>query len=473
MDELNKEHNELENEFDKSNGSEPEKDSYLESAFKKSEELFGSEADTDEASAEDRREAAPGEVNFMDAEEAAAVKASKRTTIVLVSIIVVLVAVIALLGTLFYMKLKEKKSDDPVPDNPKVTEAPVSTGEAEVTAVPTEEVVNPGEQEYDVTVELGQYKGIEADYEYTPITEEDIEDRIRDFCEENAEEVEVTDRPVEEGDVVLIDFTGYMNGEAFEGGTGTDYELEIGSGSFIPGFEEGLIGANLDDTVELDIAFPDPYPNNPDLAGQPVKFVVTIKSIKSTVIPEMTNELVQEYTEYSSVVEYITATRDELEEYAKEEADEALKAAISEQVIANATFGGDIDKEISDTVAYWKNYYDSMYQSYYGADAATIFGYYYGWSAEEYDEYMVEQYTFQVKYSYVLKKIAETENFDVTEDEFEERFQEYFFDYYGFESKEEVYAEISPEEVDELIKASILQDKAEKLMLDSAVVNNK
>ncbi len=473
MDELNKEHNELENEFDKSNGSEPEKDSYLESAFKKSEELFGSEADTDEASMEDRKEAAPGEVNFMDAEEAAAVKASKRTTIVLVSIIVVLVAVIALLGTVFYMKLKEKKSDDPVPDNPKVTEAPVSAGEAEVTAVPTEEVVNPGEQEYNVTVELGQYKGIEADYEYTPVTEEDIEDRIRDFCEENAEEIEITDRPVEEGDVVSIDFAGYMNGEAFDGGTATDYELEIGSGAFIPGFEEGLIGANLGDTVNLDISFPDPYPNNTELSGKPVTFVVTIKSIKSTVIPEMTNELIQEYTEYASVVEYITATRSELEGYAKEEADEALKAALSEQVIANATFGGDIDKEISDTVAYWKNYYDNMYQTYYGVDAAAIFSQYYGWSADDYDKYMVDQYTFQVKYSYVLKKIAEVENFDMTEDEFEDRFQEYFFDYYGFESKEEVYAEIPPEEVDELIKTSILQDKAEKLIIDSAVVNNK
>ena len=474
MDELNREHSELEKEFE--GGTTPENGNTSDRPAEEVETDNVTEADaagtgSEETSFSDHDGIPAGEVDFNDAEEAAAVKASKKTTMVLVSIIVVLVAVIAILGTLFVLKLRESRKTATDAGSDQDTSAPVVTGEVEVTDTPTPEIVNPGEQDYNVTVELGQYKGIEADYEYTPVTEEDIEQRIKDFCEENSEEVEVTDRPVENGDIVTIDFTGYMDGEPFEGGSDTDFELEIGSGSFIPGFEEGLIGANLGDTVDLNLTFPDPYNNNPEFSGKPVKFVVTVNSIYTMIIPEMTNELVQEQTEYSSVVEYITATREELEGYAKEEADEALKEAISKQIIENTTFGGDIDKEIADTVAYWKNYYDNMYQSYYGADAATIFGYYYGWSPEEYEQYMVDQYSFQVKYSYVLKKVAEVENLETTDEEFEERFKEYFLDYYGFENEEEVYAEISPEEVDELIKTSILQDKAEKLIMDAAVVN--
>ncbi|MBR5967560.1 MAG: trigger factor [Lachnospiraceae bacterium] len=426
---------------------------------------------------------------FVDEKEAATIKASKRTTAVLISIILVLVAVIVVFVVLFLKEYKKNSKDGAEggffssitsmfsKDKDKQTD----TDDPDVTAVPTDaastdpdntiDIVDPGTKEYNVIVTLGQYKGIEVDYDYEPITDEDVEEQIDAFLEDCSEETEVTDRPAQLGDIVLIDYTGYMNGELFDGGADTDFELELGSGRFIAGFEEGLVGANAGDTVNLDIAFPDPYPNNEELSGKPVTFVVTVNAIYTLETPELTDEFISENTEYSTVAEYRASIREELEADATQEADDIAKNAIAQKVIENCTYEGDIDEEIADTVAYWKDYYDNMYLSYYGMDAATLFGMYYGWSAEEYDQFMQDQYTFTIKYSRALDKIAEEEGFEVTEEDYEKKFEEYFFDYYGFESKEEVLEAITQEEIDDIVHKSVLQEKAESVIMDSAVIN--
>ena len=429
------------------------------------------------------------EAPFVDEKEAATIKASKRTTAVLVSIILVLVAVIVVFVVLFlkeykknskdgaeggffssitsmFSKDKDKQTDA---DDPDITAEPTNAASADPDD--TIDIVDPGTKEYNVTVTLGQYKGIEVDYDYEPITDEDVEEQIEAFLEDCSEETEVTDRPAQLGDIVLIDYTGYMNGELFDGGADTDFELELGSGRFIAGFEEGLVGANTGDTVNLDIAFPDPYPNNEELSGKPVTFVVTVNAIYTLETPELTDEFIAENTEYSTVVDYRSSIREELEADAIQEADDIAKNAIAQKVIENCTYGGDIDEEIADTVAYWKDYYDNMYLSYYGMDAATLFGMYYGWSAEEYDQFMQDQYTFTIKYSRALDKIAKEEGFEVTEEDYEKKFEEYFFDYYGFESKEEVLEAITQEEIDDIVHKSVLQEKAESVIMDSAVIN--
>ncbi|MDE7257698.1 MAG: FKBP-type peptidyl-prolyl cis-trans isomerase, partial [Lachnospiraceae bacterium] len=104
---------------------------------------------------------------------------------------------------------------------------------------------------------------------------------------------EVTGRAVENGDTANIDFVGYIDGEAFDGGTGTGYDLTIGAHQFIDGFEDGLIGVNIGETVSLNLKFPDPYERNPDLAGVPVIFEVTVNSISKQVTPELNDEFVQ------------------------------------------------------------------------------------------------------------------------------------------------------------------------------------
>lgn len=433
------------------------------------------------------------EAPFVDEHEAAMIKASKRTTAVLISIILVLVAVIVIFVVLFLREYKNNSrngedggffssitslfSKDKDEDKDKQTDVT----DTDVTAIPTDaastdpgadiDIVDPVTKNYDVKVTLGQYKGIEVDYEYTPVTDEDVEEQIEAFLEDCSEETEVTDRAAQMGDIVNIDYTGYMNGELFDGGADTDFDLELGSGRFITGFEEGLVGANTGDTVNLDIAFPDPYPNNEELSGKPVTFVVTVNAIYTLETPELTDEFIAENTEYSTVAEYRDSIREELEADAIQEADDIAQNAIAQKVIENCTYEGDIDEEIADTVAYWKDYYDNMYLSYYGMDAATLFGMYYGWSAEEYDQFMQDQYTFTIKYSRTLDKIAEAEGFEVSEEEYEKKFEEYFFDYYGFETKEEVLEAITQEEIDEIVRNAVLQGKAESVIMDNAIIN--
>lgn len=143
-------------------------------------------------------------------------------------------------------------------------------------------------------VTLGNYMGIEASADMMDIPDGTVDNYIEsNFLASKAETVPVTGRPVQLGDVANIDFVGYQDGVAFEGGTGAGFDLTIGSGQFIAGFETGLIGANIGDKVSLDLTFPDPY-TNPDLAGKPVVFEVTINSISETKYPELTDELVQQ-----------------------------------------------------------------------------------------------------------------------------------------------------------------------------------
>ena len=449
------------------------------------------ETETQSGSSSDGLDKEYFDAPFVDEKEAATIKASKRTTVVLISIILVLVAVIVVFVALFlkeYQKnskqngseggffstitslfSKDKDNDTDKGGTTDVTAAPTGTSDTEPTG--TVDAADPETKEYNVTVTLGQYKGIEVDYEYEPVTEEDIDEQIDAFMEDCAEEIEITDRPAQMGDVVNIDYTGYIDGELFDGGADTDFDLELGSGRFIEGFEEGLVGASVGDTVDLNIAFPDPYLNNEELSGKPVKFVVTVNSIYALEIPELTDEFIAENTDYPNIEEYRGSIRAELEEDAKAEADDIMKNAIAQKLIENCTYEGDIDIEIEDTVAYWKDYYDNMYQSYYGMDAATLFGMYYGWSAEEYDQFMQDQYTFSIKYSRALDEISKIEGFDVTEEEYEERFEELFFDYYGFTSKEEVLEAVTQEELDDMVRNAVLQEKAEQLIMDSAIVN--
>lgn len=142
-------------------------------------------------------------------------------------------------------------------------------------------------------VTLGNYMGLEAVVEKMEVPDGAVESFIEDsFLASRAERVPVSGRRVQDGDTVNIDFTGYQDGVAFEGGTGENFELTIGSGQFIDGFESGLIGAEEGEQVSLDLSFPDPYSRNPDLSGAPVVFEVTVNSISENKLPELTDELV-------------------------------------------------------------------------------------------------------------------------------------------------------------------------------------
>ncbi len=177
-----------------------------------------------------------------------------------------------------------------------VTSAVVLLSSLFLTACGSKEYLKDIKAEKYVT--LGAYTGIEAAVAKMEVPEGTVEQYISDnFLAPMAEKKPVTGRAVQEGDVANIDFVGYQDGVAFDGGTGTDYDLTIGSGQFIDGFEEGLIGANVGEKRSLHLSFPDPYNGNPDLSGQPVVFEVTINSISENVNPELTDELVKKLGE--------------------------------------------------------------------------------------------------------------------------------------------------------------------------------
>ena len=432
--------------------------------------FFGLDGEAQESEVDEEEQEDVKEVNYGDSETAEVPEASKKTTAVLIGIILVLVAVIVIFAVMIIKQLGNNEESST--GDASVTSAAIQTGED--TSDDTDEV-----REYNVTCELGQYKGIEVDYECEEVTDVDVAVEIAYFLESLAEAYDVTDRGIEEGDVANIDYTGYIDGELFDGGADTDFDLEIGSDTFIDGFEDALIGAKAGDVVDVNISFPDPYPNNTDLSGQPVLFVVTINYVTEYVTPELTDELIAENTEYETASEYEAAIREELEASAAEDADSEAENAIMEAVIANATFGGEIDEEIEYYTEQYLAYYDSMAAAYYGIDGATLFYYMYGLSSDEYEEMMRENVGFSIKYQYVLDEIAAAEGMTVSEEEYEEQFNYYFIDYYGYTDKEEVLADFTeqyPDEdpqakIDEMVNESVLRDKAEQFLLDNAVIN--
>lgn len=326
---------------------------------------------------------------------------------------------------------------------------------------------------FNITCELGQYKGITVDYEPQEVTEEDVQGALTYFAESMTYKADITDRPLKEGDTVVMDYVGTMDGEVFDGGSATGMELELGSGRFIAGFEDGLIGKNVGDSVSLDLNFPDPYLNNPDYSGKAVNFLVNINSAYEYITPELTDELVSSNSDYKSVEEYSHAAREELERQAKEYSDSKASNDIIKAVIDNATFGGQVDEQIAYEIQDCLDYYDSICQQQFGVNGATYFGYLWGITEQEYQAMVEEESTMSVKYNAVLDEIAKAENLTVSDEEFEDMFQSVFIDQYGFTSKEEVFSQLGEEQANETIRGYVLHDKAEAIIMDSAVINNK
>ena len=152
-------------------------------------------------------------------------------------------------------------------------------------------------------VKLGTYKGVKVEKTDVTVTDEDVEAKLNQERENNARTITVEDRAVKDGDMTVIDFEGFVDGVAFEGGKGENYPLTIGSGSFIPGFEEQLVGAELNKKVEVNVTFPEDY-HAEELAGKPAVFKCTVKEIKEKELPELDDEFASEVSEFDTLAEY-------------------------------------------------------------------------------------------------------------------------------------------------------------------------
>lgn len=215
-------------------------------------------------------------------------------------------------------------------DNTKETES--GTSEATEPAYTEEDLVDDSNGDLNILdyVDLGDYKGIELTKSITKVTDDEVTNEMGS----KAVELTGSDVTVEDGDTAIIDFVGKLNGVAFDGGTASNYELEIGSGSFIDGFGDGLIGVKKGDTVDLNLTFPESYQST-ELAGKDVVFTVTVNGVKRK--PQLNDEWLAANTNYATLAEFAAETKQKLEDAAETTASNTLESSGLDQVISNST----------------------------------------------------------------------------------------------------------------------------------------
>ena len=319
---------------------------------------------------------------------------------------------------------------------------------------------------YNEYVTLGNYKGIEYTKTVAEVTDEDIQNRLDSFTAGLAETTDVTDRAVEDGDIVNIDYVGTRDGEEFEGGSATGFDLTIGSGSFIPGFETGLVGHNIGEEVSLDLTFPEDYKNE-EMAGVEVNFKVTINSIQIKETPELTDALVKENTEYDTISAYKDSIREELQETNETNAEQQAQSDIFNKVVESSTISGYDEAEVKKLVDEEFESFKTTAQSYesYGysyEDVLSMNGYD---SEEALKEGITEYVKKYLDQKMVLYCIADKEGIKVTSEETDKKVEEYM-DTYQVKTKEEVYDYFG----DDYFEVSILSEKIMAFLKENAVL---
>ena len=197
-------------------------------------------------------------------------------------------------------------------------------------------------------VTLGEYKGIEVAKADVEVSEEEVNAELDKEREKNARTISVEDRAVENGDMIMLDFEGFVNGVAFDGGKGENYPLTIGSGSFIPGFEEQLVGAKIGEEMEVNVTFPEEY-QAPELAGKAAVFKCTVNEIKVKELPEADDDFAQDVSKFDTLAEYKEDLKAKLTEDKKAAAKRAKEDAVIEKIIENAQM--EIPEAMTDTQA--------------------------------------------------------------------------------------------------------------------------
>lgn len=268
-------------------------------------------------------------------------------------------------------------------------------------------------------VTLGEYKGIEIEKITVEVTEEEIDAEINRERENNARTITVDDRAVENGDMTVIDFEGFKDGVAFEGGKGEDYPLTIGSGTFIPGFEDQLVGAKIGEEVTVNVTFPEQYQAE-ELAGQPAEFKVTVKEIKVKELPELDDDFAQDVSEFDTMAEYREDVKKNLTEKKEKEADGQREDAAMAKVIENAQM--DIPELMIETQT--RQMADDFTRriAQQGLSIEQYFQFT-GLTPEKFLEQMKPQAVTRIQSRLVLEKIAEVEDIQISDEKFNEEIE--------------------------------------------------
>ena len=293
----------------------------------------------------------------------------------------------------------------------------VSQPEIDVTqAEPGKAFIFTAEVAVKPEVTLGEYKGLEVPKTETEVTEEEIEAELKKEQEKNSRTITVEDRGAENGDIATIDFEGFIDGTAFEGGKGTDYPLTLGSGSFIPGFEDQLVGVKAGDHVEVNVTFPEEY-QAAELAGKAAVFQCDVKKVEAKELPELDDDFAQDVSEFDTLAEYKDDIRKKLTERKEKEARTAKENAAVDKAIENAQMEIP-DAMINTQISQMLDDFSRRMQ----AQGLTMEQYFQftGMTADKMREEMKPQALKRIQTRLVLEKIAETENIQPADEEVNE-----------------------------------------------------
>ena len=265
-------------------------------------------------------------------------------------------------------------------------------------------------------VTLGEYKGLEVPKSELEVTEEEIAGELRKEQESNSRTIDVDDRAVADGDKVTLDYEGFVDGEAFDGGKGTDYPLTIGSGAFIPGFEEQLVGAEIGKETEVNVTFPENYQAE-NLAGKPAVFKCTVKKIEVKELPELDDDFAKDVSEFDTLEEYKADIKKNLEEKKADAAKRAKEDAAVDAAIEKASMeipDAMIDTQVSNMIEDFARRIQSQgltmeqYLQFTGMTPAAL------------QEQMKPQALKRIQSRLVLEKIAEVENIQISDEKLDE-----------------------------------------------------
>ena len=307
-------------------------------------------------------------------------------------------------------------------------------------------------------VELGEYKGVEIEKVSSEVTEEDVQAEIKKVQEQNAREVTV-DRPAENGDTVMIDYEGSVDGELFEGGSAEGYGLVLGSGSFIPGFEDQLIGASAGADVDVHVTFPEAY-HADDLAGKEALFKVKVHEVKTKDYPIVDDEFAQDVSDFDTLEEYKEELKKNLAEKKVQEAKAEKQQKVMDVVVGNAKM--DIPE------AMVRKSTDDMMNQYaqeLGAQGLSMDVYfkYTGMTPQQLAEQLKPQALANIKNRLVLDAIVAAENIEITDDEIEAEIQRLAESWNMEADKVRSYMDV------DLMRNDMSAQKALEMITDAAV----
>lgn len=311
-------------------------------------------------------------------------------------------------------------------------------------------------------VTLGDYKGVEVPKSEITVTDEEVDAEVKKEQDKNARTVAVEDRAAANGDITTIDFEGFVDGVAFEGGKGTDYALTLGSGTFIPGFEDQLVGANTGDHVEVKVTFPEEYQAK-ELAGKEAVFQCDVKKIETKEVPELDDEFAKDVSEFDTLAEYKEDVKKKLTEKKEKEARTAKENAAVDKAIENAQM--DIPELMTKTECRQMMDDFSRRMQQQGLSMEQYFQFT-GQSMDKMMEDMKPQALKRIQTRLVLEKIAEVENIQPTEEEVNEEISK-MAEMYKMEADK--LKELIGENEMEQMKKDMAVQKAVTVIADAAV----